>query len=186
MSSIAVIYDSGHGHTKRLAALITEGAGPTAWPLSVTDMDEADWPRLQSAKALIFGSPTYMGGVSAAFKHFMDASSDFWLKQPWHNKIAAGFTVGSYPSGDKLATLQHLAIFAAQHSMIWVGQSLIGPQPEPSRPREINADGSMLGLMATSSRDKSKLIDAGDSETARAFGQRVKHITEQFHRETSL
>ena len=35
------------------------------------------------------------------------------------------------------------------------------------------ADGSWLGLMATSSTDKSILIPPGDAETARAFGQRI-------------
>jgi NAD(P)H dehydrogenase (quinone) len=31
----------------------------------------------------------------------------------------------------------------------------------------------MLGLMATSSRDKTEMIDAGDRETARLYGARI-------------
>ena len=114
-----------------------------------------------------------MGGVTARFKAFMDETGNVWEAQPWRDKIAAGFTVGTNQSGDKLATRQHLAIFAAQHGMIWVGQSLIGPRPTPGAERGINADGSWLGLMATSSTDKSILIPPGDADTARAFGQRI-------------
>ncbi len=37
----------------------------------------------------------------------------------WRNKIAAGFTNSGARSGDKLATLVQIAIFAAQHGMHW-------------------------------------------------------------------
>ena len=85
--------------------------------------------------------------------------------------MAGGFTVGSSPSGDKAGTLAALAVFAAQHGMIWVGQAEIGPPYKPGR-EGINVDGFWLGLGATSSRDKSVMIDEGDRSTARIFAER--------------
>lgn len=171
---VAIIYDTGSGHTAALAATIVAGA--IAEDVKVADINLAkgsfEFETLAEADAIIFGAPTYMGGVSARFKAFMDASSDIWLDQPWHNKIAGGFTIGTNRSGDKLATLQHLAIFAAQHGMIWVGQDIIGGKFDDAEIAR-NPDGSWLGLMATSIEDKSKLIDAGDALTAESFGRRI-------------
>ncbi|MCE2950768.1 MAG: flavodoxin family protein [Alphaproteobacteria bacterium] len=173
--SLVILYDSGAGHTKRLALCVEEGVRvhlQDCKVLCVSDLEATGWQILHGAEGLIFGSPTYMGGVSARFKAFMDASSLFWLDQPWSDKIAAGFTVGSSPSGDKLATLTSLSLFALQHGMVWVGQNKLGSLYEKNE-QEINQAGSWLGLMATASRDKALLIDEGDARTARLFGARV-------------
>ena len=45
---------------------------------------------LHNCDAIVFASPTYMGNVSAQFKAFADATSDFWEDQIWAGKIAAG------------------------------------------------------------------------------------------------
>lgn len=177
MTDIAIVYDSGQGHTQELAEQIALGAGDGATLFAVSQIDETDWQNLNRADAIVFGAPTYMGGVSAGFKTFMDATGNVWEDQPWRNKLAAGFTIGTNHSGDKLASLQHLAIFAAQHGMIWVGQDLIGPRPVPGAARGINADGSWLGLMATSSVDKTEKIPEGDRQTAFAFGKRIAETT---------
>lgn len=172
---IAVVFDSGHGHTAKLAEAIGLGLterGAVYRPVALAD-GPYDLDLITSSAGIIFGAPTYMGGVSARFKGFMDDSSDVWMDQPWRDKIAGGFTIGSRQSGDKLATLQHLAIFAAQHGMVWVGQDIIGPAPSGDGARDVNGDGSWLGLMSTSDRDKAQLVPEGDLKTARAFGARI-------------
>lgn len=185
MVAIAIAYTSGNGHTARLAALIAEGAeaavGVRAVPHDVAVQSPELWDRLAAADAIVFGSPTYMGGVSAAFKSFADATSDLWERQDWQNKIAAGFTIGSRTSGDKLMSLQYMAVLAAQHGMIWVGQTINGAPPRDGVPRGENGDGAWLGLMAISDRDKSVLIPPGDAETARAFGHRIARTTTQWN-----
>lgn len=175
---------SGSGHTQKLAGFIASGAetmtGTRVLQLNVSNLVKIDWPVLHAADAIIFGCPTYMGGVSADFKAFMDETSDFWEEQAWRDKLSAGFTIGSRLSGDKLMTLQHLAIFAAQHGMLWMGQGIVGERPSPGGERHLNADGSWLGLMATSSTDKTKLIAEGDQQTAYAFGQRIAQATHRW------
>ena len=184
---IAVVYCTGAGHTRRLAEAIAGGiAGDAGRPAALIDVATLDadgqapgWHTLRSAAAIVFGAPTYMGNVAAPFKAFMDATSDFWSDLPWKDRLAAGFTVGSSPAGDKLGTLNTLAIFAAQHGMIWIGQAEIGPPTRRFAPDEpvLNRDGAMLGLTATSSRDKRQLIESGDLATAHAFGQRIAGAT---------
>ena len=181
---IAIAYWTGYGHTRRLAEHVAEGvtrSGAQAHLIDVATLGEGQWQVLDQAAAIIFGAPTYMGSTAAGFKAFMDETSDRWGDQVWADKIAAGFSVATYPSGDKLITLTQLAVFAAQHGMIWVGLDAIGERGNPED-GALNPDGYCLGLGARSSRDKSLLIDPGDAETARLFGARVAMAAQRWAR----
>lgn len=170
---ICLPYFSGAGHTRRLAHAIASGVeGCDARPIDVTEMTGADWEALDEADAIIFGAPTYMGSTAARFDLFLERASDRWEKKVWADKIAAGFTVATFGSGDKLSALQRMVVYAAQMGMIWVGQAEIGTPVNAENPG-INRDGSWLGLMAKSARDKSQLIEPEDLETARRFGARI-------------
>lgn len=169
---LAIPYFSGFGHTRVLAQAIASGA-PGACVIDVQTVTDADWLALDAADAIIFGTPTYMGSVAADYAQFLEAASnDRWTQQTWADKLAAGFTIGTYPSGDKLSTLTRLTVYAAQMGMLWVGAREIGAPVDPDQPG-IDRDGSMLGLMARSDPDKDQMINAGDTETARRFGARI-------------
>ncbi len=90
-----MVYHSGYGHTAEIAKAVARGAagvgGVDAQLISVTDISK-HWADLKLADAIIFGTPTYMGGVSAPFKAFMDESSKVWAVQGWKDKVAAGFS----------------------------------------------------------------------------------------------
>lgn len=176
--TIAIAYFSGHGHTRRLAESVAEGTGP-ARLIDVETITPEDWAALDAADAILFGTPTYMGSSAARFDGFLEEASSRWVDQLWADKIAGGFTVATYPSGDKLSTLMRLAVYAAQMGMIWVGPNQIGAPVRPEHPG-LNRDGSHLGLMATSSRDKAQLIAAEDRETARHFGTRIAHAARRW------
>lgn len=176
-TTIAIPYYSGQGHTKRLAAHVQEGIqgiqNVESKLLLVTEMTEHDWDYLMNATGIVFGSPTYMGSVAAKYKTFMEElAGSTWVTQKLANKVGAAFTIGTYPAGDKLSTLQQLSVFAAQHSMIWVGQNEVGSRVTQDG-LGINADGAWLGLSACSSPDKTQLIDPIYQDTARRFGQRI-------------
>ena len=169
--TIAIAYYSGNGHTGRLAQAVAEGTGD-AQLIDVETINSKDWEVLDQAQAIIFGTPTYMGSSAARFDQFLEEAAGRWADQLWADKIAGGLTVATYPSGDKLNTLMRLAIYAAQMGMIWIGPNQIGAPVAPEHP-DLNRDGSHLGLMATSSRNKVELISPGDLETARRFGARI-------------
>ncbi|SLN21865.1 p-benzoquinone reductase [Roseovarius albus] len=176
---IAIPYFSGNGHTRAVAKAISEGAGIGARTIDVEHITDQDWAILDAAEAVVFGSPTYMGSSAARFDQFLEEAADRWLDLAWADKIAAGFTVATFPSGDKLSTLQRLAIYAAQMGMIWVGQAEVGAPVHPDRPG-VNTAGCWLGLAATSSRDKTQLVDTDDLETARRFGARIATATRRW------
>jgi NAD(P)H dehydrogenase (quinone) len=177
MTSIVIAYQSGYGHTKRLADFVETGAasvaGSNVTMIDVSKIDDAGWSALNAADAIVFGSPTYMGGPSGPFKVFADATSKAWFTGAWSNKIAGGFTCSLSMSGDKFSTLQYFVTLAMQQNMIWVGTGL-PPSQKPGAPDTVNRLGSSIGVMAQADNvppDQSP--PSGDLETARLYGVRI-------------
>jgi multimeric flavodoxin WrbA len=181
-TSIAIVFHSGFGHTGVQATAVRDGAasveGTTAHLIAVEDVD-AQWEQLDDADAIVFGSPTYMAGPSAPFKAFLDATSPRYGDQRWRDKVAAGFTNSAGLNGDKLATLQQLALFAMQHGMIWVGLGLpAGNHTSQSSPDDLNRLAGFIGAMAQSNADQGPELvpPASDRRTAEHLGRRVAEL----------
>lgn len=184
---ISVVYDSGYGHTARVARAVAEGAGEVVGAdvklIAVAD-GEMDWDTLEKSDAIIFGSPTYNGMISARFKQFFeDSTRRAWFDLKWRNKIAAGFTNSGAQHGDKLNSLVSMALFAAQHGMIWVGLDMMpGNSSSTGSENDLNRHGSWLGVMTQSNNDQSADITPmlSDLETACYLGKRVSLTASRF------
>jgi multimeric flavodoxin WrbA len=175
MVSVAIVYHSGYGHTKKVAEAVAQGSGGSLLAIDAEgNLPEGGWDQLDAADAIVFGSPTYMGSVSWQFKKFADASSKAWFTQKWKNKLAAAFTNSASMNGDKLSTLHYLFTLSQQHSMLWVGTGMMPSNSKAATRDDLNYVASSSGLMTTTPSDAS--VDemvAGDIATAKAFGQRV-------------
>jgi flavorubredoxin len=126
---ISIVYDSGWGHTARQAQSVAEGvrrvADAEARLIPVAE-GAIPWDVFAASDAIVFGSPTYNGAPSARFKQFCeDSTKPVWSEMKWRDKVAAGFTNSGAQNGDKLHSLISMALFAAQHGMLWVGLDLI-------------------------------------------------------------
>ncbi|EGR3301296.1 TPA: flavodoxin family protein [Vibrio parahaemolyticus] len=190
MSKIAIIYFSKTDVTGQLARAIAAGVeqqgikqqgeceilshrieggeiieGRFVKPNLMDELAECD--------AIIFGSPTYMGGVAAQFKAFADASSESWYHQKWANKVAAGFTSGGALNGDQSCTLQYLQTFAYQHGMMWVGLDKISNSGE----QNLNRYGVQGGIVAQGGEDGQ--LHASDVATAEYLGKRVAMLVDK-------
>lgn len=178
MKKLAVIYHSAQGHTEHIAQHVAAGArsvaGIDVYLLKADDIASAP-AQLPGFDGFVFGSPTYLGGVSGIFKSFMDSTGGLWKRHQLKGKLAAGFTVSSLPAGDKQSTLLSMFVFAMQHGMIWVGNAIL-PEQHSGVPYDEAANrlGSWSGLMAQSGH--SAAADAfvpGDIKTATMFGQNI-------------
>ena len=178
MSKIAVVYHSGFGHTKALADSVAAGVGrvPGAEAVLIPAADaETRAAELDAADAIVFGSPTYMGNISAEFAKFSEWSSKRWMSRAWQNKLAAGFTNSASWSGDKQNTLVQLMTLAMQHGMVWVGLGLApGFNHSKGSIEDLNRLGASIGAMAQSNADQgiegtqaSRLPDHGSARPAR-------------------
>ena len=178
----AVVYHSGHGHTKRMGEAAAEGAAASLIAIDDEgDIPDDGWETLDAAEAIIFGSPTYMGGPSWQFKKFADASSKPWFQDRWKNKIFGGFTNSASLNGDKLNTLQYFVLLAGQHGGLWVSLAIKPANLKASRRDDPNRMGSYIAPMAQSDADAAPGDMAeGDLETARLYGLRVAEIARRF------
>lgn len=184
MSKLAILYHSAHGHTAFIARQVHAGAidvdGIDARLIEAQDMARTP-DELVDYDGFIFGSPTYLGGVSGPFKGFMDATGRLWRTQQLKGKLAAGFTVSSLPAGDKQSTLLSMFIFSMQHGMLWVGNPIL-PEQHSGMPYDEAANrlGSWSGLMAQAGHGApAEEFVPGDIKTARLFG---RHVAQSLNR----
>jgi NAD(P)H dehydrogenase (quinone) len=180
MSVISIVYFSATGTTKSLAEAIAAGAGSGAVLVPIEGKqivegrfhDDALLAKLSASDAIIFGSPTFMGGVAGQFKAFADATSGIWYQRAWAGKLAGGFTTSGSPSGDKQGTLQYLMTFGMQHGMLWTSQNDIsGLFAGVPQDQAVNRLGSYSGVMGQAASGTP--LTAGDLETGRLYGARI-------------
>ena len=92
MNRIGIVYHSATGTTAQLAQAVESGviqvagAVPHTFSIAGDDIQAGRYVNvavldaLASMDGLIFGTPTYMGGVSAQFKAFADATGEIWAE----------------------------------------------------------------------------------------------------------
>jgi NAD(P)H dehydrogenase (quinone) len=130
MTRVAIIYYSATGNVHALAEGIREGAEgagaevrlrrvrETASPEAIAqnakwqahreatrEVPEATLADLEWCDAVIFGSPTRFGNVTAQLKQFIDATGGLWAQGKLAEKVGSGFTSASTPHGGHESTL---------------------------------------------------------------------------------
>ena len=182
MAKIAIVYFSGYGHTAKQAEAVQKGAaGVPGAEVTVFRIDdqghlpEGTLETLGAQDAIIYGSPTYMGGPAWQFKKFADASSKPWFSSAWKDKIAAGFTNSASVNGDKFSTITYFFTLSQQHGQIWIGTGLLPSNKKEHGPADVNWTAGSAGALAISPADASsdEAPRSGDLETARLLGERV-------------
>jgi NAD(P)H dehydrogenase (quinone) len=127
---VAVIYYSATGTTYRQALAIEEGAqsagaetrlrrvrelapeeaiasndGWSAHRLQTQHVPEATTADLEWADAVVFGTPTRFGNVSAQLKQFLDATGGLWAEGKLADKVVSSFTSAGTAHGGHEATI---------------------------------------------------------------------------------
>jgi NAD(P)H dehydrogenase (quinone) len=186
MSTVAIVYHSGYGHTAVLAQAVAEGVTRAGGKVNVIKLESAEQDftaaleAVSAADAVIFGSPTYMGDVSVPLRAFFVASSKAWFTQSWKDKLAAGFTNGATFGGNKDHTLTSMFVLSMQHGMLWAGPGVANAQINRNTdagPDHANRIGSALGVIAQSDNGAPDVTPpAGDKEFARLLGERIAKL----------
>jgi NAD(P)H dehydrogenase (quinone) len=195
---VLLVFYSRYGNTARLAEGIAKGArkvegaevamrkvDETA-PAQIISRDEK-WQRahdemarkyppptlaeLEEADAIIFGSPTRYGNMSAELKLFIDTTGPLWAQGKLIGKVAAVFCTNSTAHSGKESTLLSMIIPLFHHGMIVVGV----PQNVP----QTAIAGSYYGATATSGSTGERPPTADDLAVAEVLGQRVAEVTRQ-------
>lgn len=89
-----------------------------------TKLDEA-FETLKKADAVVFGSPSYFGSVTAQLKAFFDKTRKLRAEKALYNKVAGGVTVGASKYGGQETTMKALHDIMLVQGMMIVGDGYI-------------------------------------------------------------
>ncbi len=192
MGPVLILYYSRHGATQKLAQAIARGVesgGAEAIlrtvPSLTSDGNSAtmatDGPPfvtlsdLESCSALALGSPTRFGNMAAPMKHFLDSTSDIWLKGALIDKPACVFTSSSSLHGGQETTLLTMMLPLLHHGMVYCGV----PYSEP-RLHSTKTGGTPYGVSHVASNQNPQLSD--DERTmCMVQGQRLAALAGALH-----
>lgn len=134
-----IVYDSRLGSVQKMARLIARGvesiegcnAVVRCVPSVSVTPEEKSQPEygdlfveladLEQCDALIIGSPTRFGNMSASMKYFLDSTSSLWMAGMLSGKPAAVFTSSSSMHGGQESTLLSMLNPLLHHGMLLCG-----------------------------------------------------------------
>ena len=113
---VLVAYHSVSGNTEKLAHAVAEGARRVeATVVVIKKIEDVQPADLQSADALIVGSPTHWSNVSAPIKAFIDSWPDLV------DRVGGAFATGGAASGGKEHVVLSIVAAMLSHGMIVAG-----------------------------------------------------------------
>ena len=146
MSKVLVVYYSMYGHVHHMAQAVAEGVRevpgsevivkrvPETLPAevlakmgaleaqkSMAHIPVAQVSDLESADAIIFGTPTRFGNMCAQMRQFLDATGQLWMKGALVGKVGSVFASSATQHGGQESTLLSFQISLLHHGMVIVG-----------------------------------------------------------------
>ena len=196
---LLIVYYSLYGHTQKLAQAVEEGArmvsGAEVLLRRVEEFDivvqkTANDPHisklreeqkkipvctvddLRAADAVIFGSPTRYGNMTAQMKQLIDSTASLWLKGEMEGKPAGVFTSTASTHGGQETTLITMMIPLLHLGMILVGV----PYSTEGMIHTEGRGGTPYGPTTIAGARGELQPQEGDLVIARALGKRVAEV----------
>ncbi|MBI5587846.1 MAG: NAD(P)H:quinone oxidoreductase [Deltaproteobacteria bacterium] len=195
---VNIIFYSLYGHVYRMAEAIAAGAkevkgaevklfqvketlsddiiarmGATEAKRAFARIPEATLDSLSEADAVIFGTPTRYGNMSAQMKTFIDSTGQLWMKDALVGKVASVFTsTGTQHGGQESTILSfHIPLFH-------LGFIIVGLPYSEKRLLNMNeiTGGSPYGASTLAGPDGSRLPTENELAMARYQGKYVADI----------
>lgn len=143
---VLVLFYSTYGHIYQMAKAVVEGAkqidgievelkrvpetlspeiigmmGATEAQKAFADVPIASVDDMVTADAIIFGSPTRFGNMTAQMKAFLDATGALWAKGALIGKIGSVFTSSATQHGGQESTILSFHTVLLHHGMLIAG-----------------------------------------------------------------
>jgi NAD(P)H dehydrogenase (quinone) len=199
MAKVLVLYYSMYGHIETMAQAIAEGAasvaGTTVDIKRVPDLVPEEVARKAGAKldqsaplatvddlpgydAIIFGSPTRFGNMTAQMRNFLDQTGGLWFTGKLVGKVGSVFTSTASQHGGQETTITSFHTTLFHHGMVVVGMPYA--IPEMQEMTEI-CGGSPYGATTIAGGDGSRKPSAKELTIARYQGAHVAKIAAKLH-----
>jgi NAD(P)H dehydrogenase (quinone) len=193
MTKVLVLYYSAYGHIEQMANAAAEGAKSAGAEVDVKRVPElvpedvakqsgfkldqkapiAKVDDLPNYDAIIFGSGTRFGNVTAQMRNFMDQTGSLWMKGSLVGKVGSIITSSATQHGGQESTILTFIPTLLHQGMVVVGlpyafQGQMGLD-------EIKG-GSPYGASTITGADGSRQPSAVELEAARYQGRHVAQI----------
>lgn len=193
MTKVLVLYYSSWGHIEQMAYAAAEGAREAGAEVVVKRVPElvpaeiaqaahyktdqqapiATVEELPEYDAIIIGTPTRYGTMTAQMKNFLDQTGGLWAKGALIGKVGSVFTSAATQHGGQEATILTTLPVLLHHGMVVVGLPY-------SFQGQMGVDqirgGSPYGASTTAGGDGSRQPTEVDLDGARFQGRHVAQI----------
>lgn len=195
MSRVLVLYYSSYGHVEAMAEAVAEGAASVVGtactlkrvPETVTPnvaktagfkLDQqaplATPQELADYDAIVFGTPTRFGNMTAQMRTFLDQTGSLWLKGALIGKLGSVFTSTSSQHGGQETTITSFHSTLLHHGMLIVG--LPNSHPALSQTQQV-AGGTPYGASCvTGSGADMRMPSATELALCRLQGEHVAKL----------
>jgi NAD(P)H dehydrogenase (quinone) len=197
--NVLVVFHSLYGHIFEMAKAVAEGASSTSAvklmqvpetlsPEALEKMGASEAKKKMAlipiatkedlvwADAIIFGTPTRFGMMTAQMRSFLDRTGGLWSKGALDRKLGSVFTSSGTQHGGQESTILSFHTTLLHHGVIIVGCDY--PDEKQSTMDEITG-GSPYGASTIASPDGSRMPSENELEIARAQGKRVAEIAQK-------
>ncbi|MBP7831240.1 MAG: NAD(P)H:quinone oxidoreductase [Kiritimatiellae bacterium] len=153
------------------AALVKSGAKAARQAFARVPVIQPD--QLAEADAVIFGTPTRFGNMSAQMRNFLDQTGGLWMKGALVGKVGSVFVSTATQHGGQETTITSFHTTLFHHGMIVVGV----PYAEPRllNMQEISG-GTPYGASTIAGGDGSRSPSENELAIARFQGRHVAQI----------
>ena len=141
MTKVLVLYYSSYGHIEKMAAAVAEGAREAGADVVVKRVPEtvpedlarksgfkldqaapiATVDELTDYDAIIIGTPTRFGNMTAQMKSFLDQTGGLWAQGKLIGKVGSVFTSSATQHGGQESTILSTHIVLLHQGMVIVG-----------------------------------------------------------------
>src|SRR5208283_1769803 len=200
MAKTLVLYYSAFGHIGRMAHAVAEGvrsvAGSEVTIKRVAELVPEETARKAGMKvdhktpiasadelanydAIIFGTPTRFGNMTAQMRNFLDQTGGLWVKGALIGKVASVFASTGTQHGGQETTITSFHSTLLHHGMIIVGV----PYSEPglTNMSEISG-GTPYGATTLAGADGARQPSENELKIARYQGKHVAEIAGKLFR----
>jgi len=204
-TKVVIIFYSLYTHTWQLAQAIADGASevegvdvemyqvPELLPPEVINKMGASQPKeamkdipiitpeirkqvIKSADALVFGSPTRFGSMTAQMKMFFDGLGGLWFENACVGKIASCFTGSGNQHGGQETTIMSMLVPLLHLGFIYAG--LPYSCAEQKETNEVSG-GTPYGSSFIAASDGSRAVSANEKACARYQGKHVATLAKE-------
>lgn len=193
MTKVLVLYHSSYGHIETLAQAVAEGValvqGATATVKRVPELMDADTMRDGGMKvdqyapvagvdeppdydAIIFGTPTRFGNMSAQMRKFLEQTGGLWFEGKLIGKVGSVFTSTATGAGSETT------ITSFHNTLLHHGFIIAGVPYSTSELLDISEvrAGSPYGAATLAGTDGSRRPTGKELAIARAQGQNIAKV----------